>query len=1117
MDSMDEDEDTQEAQTSLVLKPKRAKNLLGNKLKKVKYSDMSEKPKGKGIKIPTAEELNNLRETENLYNNNLFRLQISELLKEVQIKNKRKTSFKNWFESFKESIQSMPELDDFTLSEIKEISKKKRTKTEKFINSVSKYPCYLKTDQDLTLKLNKPEECECFGLQEVNASPGPSLNINIRVNMPRSYFNVKDFVNNRYLVKRFYYLLYILENVDAVKKDLTLHEDVPLLPVLNLQPTDDVKIKVNVYVVPPKNYFKPARFLPSINNVKCHLFMDKHNEEVLKETPTVLYNAAIAHDVTLQTNNDYIQTVLNDYPNIQDALKLLCVWLNQRELNVGFGGLKPSLLMSLVVFLVGVKKINKMMSAYQVVRNVWCFLADTDLTAFPICLGDCTNEIIESFKENFSVVFLDYTGCFNLAAFLSSSIAKKISRESQIAVKQLDSGKMESFQLLFLNKLPFCLQYDMVVDISPALPLPKFDITDKELWKSVGFEFVLKVKYLSSMLERALHERAVHIVPRIETRYSTESDKCLEKLLIGINVNAEKAFNFIEKGPALSDHIEAEKFRQFWGELSSDRRFRDGSTNVAVYFKANTVRAKRNIVKRIVKFVLNDKLQLRSKIHYDEMDEFVINKRLKAPYPVGTNEETCLKAMAISDELGSMIRKTQTSLIVTAVLGVSDTLCLTDPCGPIASNIKPEVNGGSVCGRRMANENSDGIQRYLKAIDLVIHLEHSSKWPNDLQAVRYIKTSFYLEISSQLKRTHNISSVVTQDVLCVYYKGLVFRFTLYVPKEIALLKKGTTELGAVQYLGTADTFQMERDLLILPRIMAGLRGLQYNNPSFGASCGLIKKWIRSQLIDHSHITDIQVDLLNASVYLRDSPYLESATPQIAFLRFLQYLKELQWDLQPVPVNFNGELSKEDLLELESKFQQNRDKLAPLYFLMAEDKGESVFTNASSPSQQILIRLQQLADAALTSLTRRLTGDADFDLYSLFAPNMEGYNLIIHLKPEVNARRYESIGSNKEGQVLLEPFVQKEDMDIPLFDFNPVDLYLDELRRNYSEYATFFHNSYGGNTIGILWDPLENECEFKVTNISGRKLVDQKLVLNIDAFIEDFYLLGRDIVKWIEKK
>lgn len=64
-------------------------------------------------KPPTAEELNQLRETENLFHSNLFRLQIDEMLNAVRLKDKYKNLFDIWFKKFKGTIESIEETEEF--------------------------------------------------------------------------------------------------------------------------------------------------------------------------------------------------------------------------------------------------------------------------------------------------------------------------------------------------------------------------------------------------------------------------------------------------------------------------------------------------------------------------------------------------------------------------------------------------------------------------------------------------------------------------------------------------------------------------------------------------------------------------------------------------------------------------------------------------------------------------------------------------------------------------------------------------------------------------------------------------------------------------------------------
>lgn len=85
------------------------------------------------------------------------------------------------------------------------------------------------------------------------------------------------------------------------------------------------------------------------------------------------------------------------------------------------------------------------------------------------------------------------------------------------------------------------------------------------------------------------------------------------------------------------------------------------------------------------------------------------------------------------------------------------------------------------------------------------------------------------------------------------------------------------------------------------------------NPSYGVTSCLIKRWLRSQLIDNYHFPDLAIDLLNASLYMQSAPYVASSLPQIGFLRFLKFFSEFDFNNQLIVINFNEKLTGTTIL------------------------------------------------------------------------------------------------------------------------------------------------------------------------------------------------------------
>lgn len=86
--------------------------------------------------------------------------------------------------------------------------------------------------------------------------------------------------------------------------------------------------------------------------------------------------------------------------------------------------------------------------------------------------------------------------------------------------------------------------------------------------------------------------------------------------------------------------------------------------------------------------------------------------------------------------------------------------------------------------------------------------------------------------------------------------------------------------------------------------------LHSQQPSFGPACCLAKRWFSAQLLDDSHMPDIVIELLMASLYLMPEPYKPAQMPQVAFLRFLEIIAKAHWNTDPVIINFNGKMTSE---------------------------------------------------------------------------------------------------------------------------------------------------------------------------------------------------------------
>lgn len=63
----------------------------------------------------------------------------------------------------------------------------------------------------------------------------------------------------------------------------------------------------------------------------------------------------------------------------------------------------------------------------------------------------------------------------------------------------------------------------------------------------------------------------------------------------------------------------------------------------------------------------------------------------------------------------------------------------------------------------------------------------------------------------------------------------------------------------------------------------------------------------------------------------------------------------------------------------------------------------------------------------------------------FVPNLTGYDVLIHLNASTNLRRYQQVNRDQNFIVKLEEFDESITKCMPVVGFDPIELYLKELR------------------------------------------------------------------------
>ncbi|XP_048484524.1 nucleolar protein 6 [Plutella xylostella] len=1076
---------------------------------------------------PTVRELNRLQETETLFNSNLFRLQIEEILEEVKVKEKTVTKFQQWFETLKKHLDNISENStEYDLSE-NTLFKELKVKTP-VSSSLKKTKC--------VFKFHKFQEVEIVGSYGLGCPINSKLTVDIQITVPADTYTKNDSINYRYHKKRAAYLAYIashLKNVDTVE-DLKYSwlNGCESMPVLDLKPAGKLgnHVSVRIHLSCEPDAYKLHRFSPSRNNLRESWLLSEESPENATEVgpPTPYYNSSVLSELTASANQEFLAGVLANGENLKQAIVLLKIWLRQRRLKV------PGHVVSMfVAHLVQSKRINNIMSSYQIVRNVWISLktSEWDTKGMSVKKPPEGSPSLEEFLGHFPVVFLDATGYYNICWQMHRGTYQALKRESALAVEMLDNTSINSFIPLFMTPVTPLVQFDNILKCKDLQKIKEavYSKTPKEARVNYGIDKLsLVTETIHTLLAKGLGDRVHLILQVVENDFSwpvkesvdkAKNSDYEEKLSFGFILNAENAMNPVMKGPS-ANLPEAEVFRSFWGDKSELRRFQDGAITEACVWRGGGAAERRGVTGEIVQYLLALKYGITKETFYvaDQLDSILT---CKAFADLGSVEEMSFEVIQAFDDLRRQLRSlADVPLDVSSVYGTSPVLSTSCPCpAPRARPPARPWRRHAACLLKQYG-SPPVCPPYVGVTSAVVELGHSGKWPGDLQAFRALKAAFNLQISEQITKQYNLPTQPYPTHIDVLKSGYVFRLEIAHPKEITLLRK-EVEGGVVKYRDTEESLNLQLNTVLMPRLRGALHGLQQTHSAFGPTACLFKRWLCCHLLDESHFPPTVAELLAAAIFLKPEPETAPLNPLIGFVRTLKLLVNTDWTKDMLVLNLTHEFSAEETSELERKFSTRDTSTPPYLHIVTPFDGDtpSVWSR-QAPTKPVLCRAVALARSTIGYLEKALLEDNKEQVLSAFAPSLKGYDVFIHLHPSLVPHRSERVDQPRGKRTSEEPRSDQTTGEfgevIPVAEFHPVRRYLQELRSAYSDFALFFHDTYGGDVIAVLWRPdIDEPKEFQVSTANALKPVtegSQQYRVNKQAIAADFALLGQGLVK-----
>uniref|UniRef100_A0A671YCJ4 Nucleolar protein 6 n=1 Tax=Sparus aurata TaxID=8175 RepID=A0A671YCJ4_SPAAU len=1054
---------------------------------------------------PSADELNQLKEAESLFHCSLLKMQMEELLKEVALSERRKGQVDSFIQTVTRLLQTVPDSPEVEVSDLS------------WLSSAVKVPFLLvpKTTKG-KFHMAPPASIDLVGSYPLGTCIKPRITVDLAVTIPADVLHPKDVLNQRYPRKRALYLAGLAQHL-ASSSDIgtmrysCLHGN-RLRPVLLLTPPckDSSSFTLRVHACPPPGFFKPSRFHPQRNNIRTDWYTGS-------QTP-------------LSELSYHIQSLfLND--SFADGVALLKVWLRQRELDQGTGGFNGFLASMLLTYLLITHRISNTMTAYQLLRNSLNFLASTDLTVNGISLArdpDSTPSLAD-FHNAFQVVFVDPSGHLNMCADMTACTYKQLQAEASLSMQFWDDPTVDGFHGLLMTPKPMIRTSDHVFQLCELVKLQssckKLNLLS-ELMDHSGNYVHTALPFILSLLQRGLGER-IHLLTHSlspEPEWSVESDapkhKAQPPLSFGLLLNPELATSVLERGPS-ADSPKAAEFRQLWGSRSELRRFQDSAITEAVLWEGKSMCQKQLVPKQIITHLLQ--------LHADIPESSVryvghVFDMYHAPQEPSTGEEESLLVVQSYDDLSRKLwRLEDLPLSITAVQGAHPALRYTQVFPPRPLKMDYSFFDRDKPSRSLVPKEGKPCPAYITPITVICHMEGSGKWPHDRLAIRHIRAAFHIRLGELLKKHHNYTCRPGPTHLDVWKDGLVFRIQVAYHREPQVLRESVTAEGLQVVRDNEEAQALEMATIHKPLLTSTLHGLQQQHPCFGAACRLAKRWLGAQLFSDD-ITEDTADLLVASVFLQPAPFTPPGSPQVGFLRFLHLLSSFDWRNNPLVVNLNNQLTAADYTEIKNDFMASRESLPVMFIATPKEKKLSIWTK-KAPSVQILQRVVMLAAESLKVLEQQLMDGGQIqDVRVVMRPPLDAYDVLIHLNVKQVPLLSQAVDPPTVtfGRGVMAGSVTQAGGALPVIDYNPVALYLAELRESFGDLALFFCDPYGGTVIAVLWKPKAFiPTPFKTSQMTARSVEvtgeQVNAIPNVEAILEDFRIMGQGLVKSVEAR
>lgn len=1013
-----------------------------------------ERPSSDLYRLPTADEMRELKETSELYKSNVFRLQLTELLSEVSVKHESLSKLEGALHRLKADLAVMPERAEMPASDAHRKLSKDGVNVPFDLPAVCNY----------SLAFQRPSDLSIVGSYLVKTHAKPQLAVDVALEMPAALFQPKDIQHYRYHHKRAYFLAcvaaYLSKRPGLAALTFESFNGDMSRPVLVMRAAkgdtavDFSKTGFLIRLLPTvaPGTFKLDRLAPGRSNLR----------DGDTSSSAAHYNNAILTDMFMKHHVIAVHSALAAVPSIAEASRLLRVWLRQRQLD-RVGGITGFIATMVLVHLQQIRKLSRAMSEFQSFRLALQFIAAQDWRASPIAMqtfasnehSDLSPEL-DTFSAAFDTVMLDGSGRLNLMADVSRGTMLFVQKEARLALAMIDSPD-DRFSDLFLRPLQPVAVFDHLFAVDTTVA------DAPHLARALS----------GSLIVGALADRCHLVASWIEQgeadcSWPLKSAKPSSRPVTvwgGLEVSdAAAAGKLVVMGPPADQADAAAAFRRTWGSRSELRRFRDGSIVEAVVFSRPD--AQRHLV-------VCDMLTTLLSVHHPAA---VPSLRFRAPRAdallrrLGPNtngkrsaagaarptsaEDPVRAAGAAFEALAKRVRGARAlPLSVHAVLPASAHLRGTAvmPAEAHAARLR-KVRGG--------------VQSYAAPIEAVITFESSTRWPDDATAADVIKSAFYARLAASLSEDDGPATFACVDYVDVLFGGFAFRLRIAIEHQVKVMAASDDATHR------ALLPQYEMWAVHLPAHHSLVHTIASSHGAYRLAVRLASRWASSHFFSGALLHET-IELLMASVFVNAGAFAQAGSALSALVRFWRLLAETDFEETPITVSpLEYPQSHVDETFKAIRALPNGGG-APLVIFSRCDKTGTLFT--SQLDRIMFSRVVKFARAAWKQAC-----EAPFeDITSLFRTPLQGYDAVISLRWDACARSRENIDAARWKPIddainFVRYGADQEDGgdgdSETLVGFDPAIAFVAELQQLFGHLALFLYDEHGGRHIAVVWKP-----------------------------------------------